>query len=94
MELSNYVEYESKKKSYGAAYLLWIFLGWCGVHRWYTDDNGLAIAWIIATILTFLDPFTFFKFYIAFVIVEWVAIGLRVKAINDSSLLDLKRTLN
>ena len=56
MELSNYVEHESKKKSYGAAYLLWIVGGFVGAHRWYTNDNGFAICWIIATILTFLDP--------------------------------------
>lgn len=88
MELKNYVEYESRKKSYGVTYLLWILFGWIGLHRFFVGDKWLGVLWIVLTYLTFVDPYTFFKIYIAACLVEWVAIGLRVKAINDEALYD------
>ncbi|MDN3449369.1 TM2 domain-containing protein [Planococcus sp. APC 3906] len=37
-------EYEDKKKSTAAAYLLWFFLAPIGAHRYYLGDIGVGIA--------------------------------------------------
>lgn len=90
--MTKYAEYESKKKSYGIAYLLWIVGGWCGIHRWYTNNPTMALLWAVLTYTTFTDQATFFKIYIAVSLVEWVAIGLRVKELNQEALIWLKHS--
>lgn len=90
--MTKYAEYESRKKSYGIVYLLWILFGWLGIHRFYTDNPVMAVLWIVLTYATFTDPYTFFKIYIAVSLVEWVAIGLRVKEINQEALVWLKHS--
>jgi len=32
-------------KSKGVAFLLWLFLGWMGAHRYYLGKTGSAILW-------------------------------------------------
>lgn len=90
--MTKYAEYESRKKSYGIAYLLWILFGWLGLQRFYVGDTFLGVCWCILTYLTFTDPVIFFKIYIAVSLVEWVAIGLRVKEINQEALVWLKHS--
>ncbi|MBA7620689.1 hypothetical protein ES703_28043 [subsurface metagenome] len=36
-------EYEKKKKSMLAAYLLWFFLGWIGIHKFYLRKTGMGV---------------------------------------------------
>ncbi|WP_293405341.1 TM2 domain-containing protein [Phenylobacterium sp.] len=43
--------FESGKKSTGVAYLLWIFLGGVGAHRFYLGRTGSGIAMLALTIL-------------------------------------------
>lgn len=90
--MTKYAEYESKKKSYGIAYLLWIVGGWCGLQRFYVGDTFLGVCWGILTYLTFVNPVTFFAIYLGLSLVEWVAIGLRVKEINQEALIWLKHS--
>ena len=90
--MTKLAEYESRKKSYGIAYLLWIVGGFLGAHRIFTRDYNIAAAWILGTLVTIADPLFFFKFYLFFSLVEWVAIGLRVKEINQEALVWLKHS--
>ena len=39
--------YDAQKKSAGAAYLLWFFLGWVGAHRFYLGSSGSGAAMLI-----------------------------------------------
>lgn len=43
--------YDANRKSTGVAYLLWIFLGGFGGHRFYAGKTGSAIAMLALTIL-------------------------------------------
>jgi TM2 domain-containing membrane protein YozV len=44
-------EFEKRKKSPVVTWLLWLFLGAFGAHRFYLGQKGRGIAMIIATIL-------------------------------------------
>lgn len=45
-------EIEKRKKSPAVAYLLWLFLGTIGGHRYYMGKIGSAVAMTLITILT------------------------------------------
>ncbi|AKQ55151.1 TM2 domain-containing protein [Bordetella hinzii] len=42
--------YDANRKSVGVAYLLWLFLGGAGGHRFYAGKTGSGIAMLILTI--------------------------------------------
>ena len=46
--------FEANKKSVGVAYLLWLFLGGLGGHRFYAQRTGSAIAILLLTIFGIL----------------------------------------
>ena len=46
--------YDANKKSMGVAYLLWLFLGGFGGHRFYNGKTGSAVAMLLLTIFDFL----------------------------------------
>src|SRR5699024_11280119 len=50
---SDLAEYESAKKSPVVAWVLWIFLGGIGGHRYYLGDIGYGIAMTLFTWMTF-----------------------------------------
>lgn len=85
-------EYESRKRSYGIAYLLWILGGFIGAQRFYTDNPIMGILWVLFTVTTLSNPSHWFTAYLAVCLVEWVAIGLRVKEINQEALVWLKHS--
>jgi TctA family transporter len=39
-------EFEKKKKSMLAAYLLWFFLGFLGIHKFYLKKTGMGVLYI------------------------------------------------
>ena len=53
--------YETKKKSSGAAWVLWLFLGGLGGHRFYMGDTGYALGMLFTLggcgIWTLIDAF-------------------------------------
>jgi TM2 domain-containing membrane protein YozV len=51
--------YNARSKSTGIAYLLWIFLGGFGLHRFYLGSNGMGALILCATLLGFVTGFTF-----------------------------------
>lgn len=62
--------YDANKKGVGVAYLLWLFLGGFGAHRFYMKRTGTAIAQLImliigcATLVVFVGGFILGALYI------------------------------
>jgi TM2 domain-containing membrane protein YozV len=48
------MRYDAHKKSAGAAYLIWFFLGSLGVHRFYLGHTGSGAAMLIVFIASIL----------------------------------------
>ena len=46
-DLQKQLVLEQNRKSTGVAYLLWLFLGWFGVHRFYTGNIKSGVAMLI-----------------------------------------------
>jgi len=44
-------EFEKKKKSMLAAYLLWFFLGFLGIHKFYLKKTGMGVLYIFTCAL-------------------------------------------
>ena len=57
--------FEAQKKSTGAAYLLWFFLGGFGAHRFYLGQTGTAVAQLLLLLLGWI-PFG----------IGWAVLGL------------------
>lgn len=57
--------FEANRKSTGASYLLWFFLGGFGAHRFYLGRNGTAITQLLLLLLGWI-PFA----------IGWVALGI------------------
>ncbi|WP_336985930.1 TM2 domain-containing protein [Altererythrobacter aquiaggeris] len=49
--------FEAKRKSRGVSYLLWLFLGWFGAHRFYLGKKGSAFAQAGLALLGWLPLF-------------------------------------
>ena len=49
--------YDANKKSVGASYLLWFFLGGFGAHRFYLDRSGTAVVQLLLLLLGWLPLF-------------------------------------
>ena len=57
--------FQAQKKSTGAAYLLWFFLGSFGAHRFYLGQTGTAIAQLLLLFLGWIPLF-----------IGWAALGI------------------
>ena len=57
--------YDANKKSTGAAYLLWFFLGSFGAHRFYLGCTGTAVAQLLLLLLGWIPVF-----------LGWVVLGI------------------
>ena len=57
--------FEANKKSVGAAYLLWIFLGSFGAHRFYLNQTGTGVAQLLLLLLGWLP-----------LLLGWVVLGV------------------
>lgn len=74
--------YDAKKKSKGVAYVLWLFLGGIGAHRFYTARIGTGIAYLVMqiggwlTMATGLGAFLFLAVGIWWVIDAFLIPGM------------------
>jgi len=57
--------YDANRKSVGAAYLLWFFLGGFGAHRFYLTQTGTAVAQLLLLLLGWIPFF-----------IGWVVLGV------------------
>jgi len=49
--------YDANRKSVGAAYLLWFFLGGFAAHRFYLGQTGTAVAQLLLLLLGWIPLF-------------------------------------
>ncbi|MED1952182.1 TM2 domain-containing protein [Brevibacillus centrosporus] len=73
-------EFEKKKKSKAVAYLLWIFLGSLGGHRFYFGDIGIGIGMIIVWIVSW---FLMFIPIAIWVLIDVFFVSKRVEQLNE-----------
>ena len=55
--LRTQLQFDANKKSTGASYLLWFFLGYFGAHRFYLGRTGSGIAQFLLAIFGWLPLF-------------------------------------
>lgn len=63
--LRTQLRFESAKKSTGASYLLWFFLGGFGAHRFYLGRTATGVAQLLLSLLGWMPLF-----------LGWVALGI------------------
>ena len=64
------MQYDAAKKSAGIAYLLWFFLGWIGVHRFYLGQTGSGAAMAIISVISWITVF------VGVGLLGWIVIGI------------------
>jgi|SRR5471032_173915 TM2 domain-containing membrane protein YozV len=64
------MQYDASKKSTGIAYLLWFFLGWVGVHRFYLGQTGSGAAMAIISVISWITVF------VGVGLLGWIVIGI------------------
>ena len=64
------MQYDAAKKSTGIAYLLWFFLGWVGVHRFYLGQTGSGVAMAIISVISWITVF------VGIGLIGWLVIGI------------------
>jgi len=77
--------FENNRKSKGIAYLLWLFLGWLGAHRFYAGETKTGAIQLVMTLSAIGVPF----------MLVWLLIDLFLipGMVNDHNL-ELLRALN
>lgn len=66
--------YDANKKSVGVAYLLWLFLGGAGGHRFYAGKTGSAIAILALSLVGLLLTFVGVGVFLLAIVGIWVLI--------------------
>ncbi len=64
------MQYDASKRSTGIAYLLWFFLGWIGVHRFYLGQTGSGAAMAIISVISWITA------VVAIGLIGFVVIGI------------------
>ena len=79
------MRYDANKKSVGIAYLLWLFFGGLGVHRFYAGRTGSGAAMLALWVVSFILSFVAIGFLGFAVIAVWwfVDVFLVPGIIND-----------
>lgn len=52
------MQYQARQRSVGVAFLLWLFVGGFGAHRFYLGRKGTALAQLLCTVLVVGIPVT------------------------------------
>ncbi|MCC2975729.1 TM2 domain-containing protein [Sphingomonas sp. PL-96] len=66
--------YSANSKSVGVAYLLWLFLGGFGGHRFYSGKTGTAIAQLALTLLGLITAIIGVGVVLMFFVALWALI--------------------
>ena len=68
--------YDANKKSMGVAYLLAIFLGGLGIHRFYLGSTTLAVVQLVLTIAGFALTLAIVGWFMLAAVGIWVIVDL------------------
>lgn len=66
--------YDANRKSVGVAYLLWLFLGGAGAHRFYAGKTGSGIAMLVLTVLGVILSIVGVGFLLLFAVGIWAIV--------------------
>lgn len=66
----------NEKKSTGVAYLLWFFVGWLGVHRFYLGKTGSGVAILLLTLIGWFTIAFLIGFAFLLVVGIWLLVDL------------------
>ena len=66
----------NESKSAGIAYLLWFFLGYLGVHRFYIGATGTAVAQLLLAVIGALTAVILIGFVFIFILAVWWIVDL------------------
>ncbi|SFD59335.1 TM2 domain-containing membrane protein YozV [Actinopolyspora alba] len=68
------MEYQARQKSLVVSYVLWLFLGLFGAHRFYAGNRvGTAVAQLVCTVLVITSPISaVWALVDAFLIPGWI----------------------
>lgn len=61
------MQYDAAKKSTAIAYLLWFFLGYFGVHRFYLGRIGSGVAMAIISVISWAT---------VIIVIGWIGVGI------------------
>ncbi len=70
------MKYDANKKSTAVAYLLLIFIGAFGAHRFYLNQTGTAIALLLITLSSLLLMLVLIGFFTIWISWLWVLVDL------------------
>ena len=80
--------YQSRSKSTGVAYLLWLLFGGFGIHRFYIGSNGVGMLLLGCTVAGFFFLFPLF-FTGLIMIYDLFAVPSLVRTYNENLLTEL-----
>lgn len=66
--------YDAQKKSVGVSYVLWLFLGGFGGHRFYNGRTGTAVALLLLSLVGWSTIFVGFGFLPLTIVGVWVLV--------------------
>jgi TM2 domain-containing membrane protein YozV len=66
--------FEANKKSVAVAYLLWLFLGGAGGHRFYAGKTGSAVAQLLLLIFGLILTIVYVGVFLLIGLVIWVIV--------------------
>ena len=80
------LKFQSRSKSTGIAYLLWIFLGVFGVHRFYLGSTGVGVLVLLCTLFSLVSAGLTIVGTVVVLIWDLFAIPSQVRAHNEKLL--------
>ena len=91
MTITQMLAFNQMRKSAGVAYLLFIFLGGLGIHRFYLRQVWPGVVWMGFTILMLQNPELMIPFAVV-ALIELCVLHLSVKSYNNNVLLQIRGT--
>ena len=89
------MQYDANKKSLAAAYILCLWLGWFGAHRFYLGRMGSAAAMLVITLVSIPLVFVVVGAFTLGAVAIWLLVDLvRLPGIVREINLDLASRLN
>ena len=75
-DASRLMEYDANKKSLAAAYILCLWFGWFGAHRFYLGRTGSAVAMLVLTLVSIPLVFVVVGVFTLGAVAIWMLVDL------------------